>query len=160
MRKKGFTLIELLVVIAIIAILASIVIAAISKASANSRDSQRLINLKNLQVAVERYYDVNNRYPSTGGNWQGLCSTFNYSGTYTTSGPNGYIPNLAPTYIPKLPVDPRQTAGDCYIYKSDGINYMIMAYQTVEGTVPAQYQRPSNTSQQDYAIYTSGAATW
>jgi general secretion pathway protein G len=156
-NNKGFTLIELLVVIVIIVVFASIVIAAIGSASANSRDNERLINMKDMQVSVERYYDANNQYPSTENQWWGNCSAF---GSHPATGPTGYVPGLSPTYLPKLPIDPRQTAGSCYLYNSDGLNYMILAYGTVEGAVPAQYQRPAYPSEQDYAIYTPGASGW
>ncbi len=166
--QTGFTLIELLVVITIIAIFAGIVIAAINKASGNGRDSQRLVNIKELQVAVERYYDANGHYPCTNtvsptGACSGIAAFFGNCpgfGSHPAFGTNGYIPGLAPTYIAKLPLDPRQTSGGCYLYKSDGIDYMILVYATIEGAVPAQYQRPVAPTQQDYAVYTSGASGW
>src|SRR3989344_5533377 len=60
---RGFTLIELLVVIAIIGILSSVVLASLNSARQKGRDTARVSALKQLQLALELYYDAN---PSTG----------------------------------------------------------------------------------------------
>ena len=63
--KKGFTLIELLVVIAIIGILASVVLASLNSARAKSRDARRIADVKQIQLALELYYDANSQhYPA------------------------------------------------------------------------------------------------
>lgn len=62
---KGFTLIELLVVIAIIGILSSVVLASLNDARKKSRDAKRIADIKQLQLALELYYDSNNNYPTT-----------------------------------------------------------------------------------------------
>jgi len=63
--KRGFTLVEILVVIAIIGILASIVLASLSTARAKGRDAKRVSDLKEVQLALELYYDSNGSYPLT-----------------------------------------------------------------------------------------------
>jgi len=88
MRKnKGFTLIELLVVIAIIGLLSSIVLASLNSARKKSRDARRVADIKQLQVALEMYFDANN-------------------GSYP---PGTSLTTLAPTYISSLPKDPLGT---------------------------------------------------
>ena len=68
-RKKtsnlvcGFTLIELLVVIAIIGILSSVVFASLNNAKQKSRDTKRISDIKQLQIALEFFYDANSEYP-------------------------------------------------------------------------------------------------
>jgi|ETNmetMinimDraft_2_1059921.scaffolds.fasta_scaffold68837_2 prepilin-type N-terminal cleavage/methylation domain-containing protein len=62
----GFTLIELLVVIAIIGILSAVVLASLNSARQKSRDAKRVADLKQLQLALELYYDDNtSTYPAT-----------------------------------------------------------------------------------------------
>jgi general secretion pathway protein G len=62
--KRGFTLIELLVVIAIIGILSSVVLASLNDARQKSRDAKRISDVKQLQLALELYYDANGNYPT------------------------------------------------------------------------------------------------
>ncbi len=93
---KGFTLIELLVVIAIIGILSSVVLASLNDARMKSRDAKRIADLKQLQLALELFFDGTGAYPS-------------YV-QYSTSGAG----NLTPQYMSTLPKDP--TANLIYTY--------------------------------------------
>lgn len=80
-KKNAFTLIELLVVIAIIGVLLSIVMVSLSTARAKARDARRVSDIKNIQLALETYYNDNLKYPTT-------------------------LAQLTPTYISPLPTDP------------------------------------------------------
>lgn len=91
LTKRGFTLIELLVVIAIIGILSSIVLASLNTARLKSRDARRVADLKQLQLALQLFYDANSSYP-------------------TTTAMTG----LTPTYIATIPRDP--VGQDPYLY--------------------------------------------
>ncbi|HBV01424.1 MAG TPA: hypothetical protein DEF00_03475 [Candidatus Taylorbacteria bacterium] len=62
-NSRGFTLIELLVVIAIIGILSSVVLASLNSARTKARDTRRVADLKQIQIAMELYYDANGSYP-------------------------------------------------------------------------------------------------
>lgn len=62
--QKGFTLIELLVVIAIIGLLASIVLVSLNSARMKARDARRISDMKQIQLALEMYYDTNGTYPT------------------------------------------------------------------------------------------------
>lgn len=92
--KKGFTLIELLVVIAIIGILASIVLASLNSARIKSRDARRVADIKQIQLALELYFDANGSYPPG-----------------VTTAP------LAPTFMPTVPKDPAG-ANPAYEYQA------------------------------------------
>lgn len=82
---KGFTLIELLVVIAIIGILSSVVLASLNTARLKSRDTRRVADIKQLQLALALYFDSVGEYPDA-------------------------LSDLDPTYIAKVPTDPNGTA--------------------------------------------------
>lgn len=119
-NNSGFTLIELLVVIAIIGILSSVVLASLNTARAKSRDAKRLSDMRQIQIALEMYYNSNGVYPNTLGSWRTECSG------YTA---NDVIPGLVPTYIPIFPSDPTMNTTSrtsCYQYKSNGTDYALM----------------------------------
>jgi prepilin-type N-terminal cleavage/methylation domain-containing protein len=113
-KNKGFTLIELLVVIAIIGILSSIVLASLNTARQKARDAQRVSDVKNLQLALEMYFDTISEYPDA-------------------------LSTLAPNYIPVVPTDPLTASfpyiydnltsanADCVIATGDCLNYHIGA---------------------------------
>jgi len=133
-KKNGFTLIELLVVISIIGILAGLTLTSYSGAQKQARDTKRKSDLVNMRTALEAYYVSYNAYPITTG-WWGECSSF---GSHPRSGANGYIPNLAPTFMEELPTDPRvQTSStSCYLYYSNGADYKLLAHGTPESGYP------------------------
>jgi len=91
--SRGFTLIELLVVIAIIGILSSVVLASLNDARQKSRDAKRIADVKQMQLALELFFDSNGSYPSS------------------TS-------QLAPSYISVVPTDP--VGGGAYLYAGLG----------------------------------------
>lgn len=165
---KGFTLIELLVVIAIIGILASVVLASLNTARAKSRDAIRAQTLVQLRSALESYYADNGSYPSTNGAYTSSMNVGCVS-TVTVQTAN-WIPGLAPTYIPTLPVDPRYTnPSDCkgylYVSNSTGTAYKVMAFYSVEsGNVPATKAMtrvpPDCASQPNWWNPTTGAPVY
>jgi prepilin-type N-terminal cleavage/methylation domain-containing protein len=64
-QKKGFTLIELLVVIAIIGILATLAVVALQQARKNARDAKRIADVRQMQTALELFFNDNQYYPET-----------------------------------------------------------------------------------------------
>ena len=118
---RGFTLIELLVVIAIIGILSSVVLASLNSARQKGRDARRISDLKQLQLALELYYDASSSvYPT---------QTTAVAVSETSLG------GLTPDYISTLPDDPSSGADYYYISATGGTSYCLAA--NLEGTPPA-----------------------
>lgn len=63
-NRSGFTLIELLVVIAIIGLLSTLSIVALNQARARARDARRVADVKQIQTALEMYYNDMGKYPA------------------------------------------------------------------------------------------------
>ncbi len=65
--QKGFSLVELLVVALLIGVLTSAIIVIINPATirARGRDSQRISDLKTIQIALEQFYLKHRGYPSS-----------------------------------------------------------------------------------------------
>jgi len=109
-QSRGFTLIELLVVIAIIGILSSVVLASLNSARQKGRDARRLSDVKQIQLALELYYDANGAYPATIGS--------------TSSSPL-----VSGGYIATLPVDPTNNAVYTYVpYAVSGSTGICSSY--------------------------------
>ena len=119
LNNLGFTLIELLVVISIIGFLATASMVVFNSVRMKARDTSRKASMKQLQTAIQLYYDSNNAYPSTGG----AAKCLGYSTSQTcwngnVSGLDGLNAALAP-FISKLPQDPligKRTRGNAFLY--------------------------------------------
>ena len=119
--NRGFTLIELLVVIAIIGILSSVVLASLNSARAKGRDARRISDLKQLQLALELYYEANSSlYPvaNTAGGIVVATSLADVS---------------ADGFISTIPDDP-SASQDYYYFSATGATYCLGA--NLEGTTP------------------------
>jgi len=112
---RGFTLIELLVVIAIIGLLSSLSVIALNSARAKSRDAKRISDVKQLQTALELYFNDYNLYPTTAAVASGA----------SLGGVNTYM-SLVPT-APTPPDSTCTTAQNTYTYGQDssGSSYHI-----------------------------------
>ncbi len=171
---KGFTLIELLVVVSIIGLLSSVVLSSLETARAKARDVRRLADLREVRTALEAYRTENGAYPIATA-WRGTCATFNAGGTITTTGANGWVPDLAPKHITVLPVESKPTNNNCYLYRTttNGSGFIILAHASVETEVSAgsysagtpcsptllstntnPANRPLQPSQNTFAMYT------
>lgn len=111
-KTKGFTLIELLVVIAIIGLLASMVLVSLNSARIKARDVRRIADFKQIQTALELFYDSQGRYPQSPGHatWSGHWVYFSQcleTGTNCGFATSNYLP-----VISKVPQDPLRKTSD------------------------------------------------
>lgn len=113
MRKSlGLTLIELLITIAIVAVISAIGYATYDNAQKKARDSKRKNDLRDIQVALQLYYQDTGYYPnSTTG------SAFTKKSTDT--GASGWDSVLSTSYIKQMPKDPKNTATTNRFYRYD-----------------------------------------
>lgn len=135
-NKKGFTLIELLVVIAVIGLLATIVSVSVNNARKKARDTKRKADLRNIQLALEMYYDANNQYPVVAG-WVYSCNS-----SWDT------LQSALSPYLSNLPKDPINTscAGPW------NVGYYTYSYGTATASYPGKYDLVAaleNTSDSD-----------
>ena len=92
--KRGFTLIELLIVISILGILVSLTLVSYGSAQERGRDSKRKTDLDAIKKALELAKND-------------TAGAYYYSNTLAT---------LGPTYIAKVPTDPKTAAS--YVYNA------------------------------------------
>jgi len=100
--NPAFTLVELLVVIAIISIIAVLGMVSLSNARMKSRDAKRVTDVKQVQVALEMFYNTNNRYPTTD-EWN--------AGTIVSTSSSGEVVY----FLTSIPAAPLPADGDCDI---------------------------------------------
>ncbi len=110
-KNSGFTLIELLVVISIISLLSSIVLTSVNSARAKARDARRIADFKQIQLALELFYDQAGRYPSANGaaTWDEQWASF--SACLETGVCNGFTVANFISPISKVPNDPLNASG-------------------------------------------------
>ena len=119
MNKKGFTLIELLVVIAIIGLLSTLAVVALGNAREKARDSKRLSDVKQMQTALELYFNDESSYPIASA-MDNCLSSDGFTATCPTTGT---------VYMGQVPQDPTKEA--YYTYNAVTTSYQI--YVQLEG---------------------------
>ncbi|MFA6106942.1 MAG: prepilin-type N-terminal cleavage/methylation domain-containing protein [Patescibacteria group bacterium] len=115
-KQKGFTLIELLVVIAIIGLLSTLAVVSLNNARLKSRDARRVSDVKQIQTALELYYNDVNAYPATGAADSGDA-----------------IVNGSVTYMAVVPTAPTPPTGNAYTYAMTETGASYTLTYTLEG---------------------------
>lgn len=108
-NKKGFTLVELLVVIAIIGLLSTLAVVALNNARQKARDARRVSDVKQIQTALELYYNDESGYPAA-----------------VTAG--GAITGASATYMALVPGNPQP--GDTTLTGCGGTSYTYTSTDT------------------------------
>ncbi|MFH1404517.1 MAG: type II secretion system protein [Patescibacteria group bacterium] len=132
--QKGFTLIELLIVIAVIVLIGTMAAVAVSSARSKQRDATRLSNVRQVQSALEDYFNERNSYPAGenlpigDGAYSACLSTIGFLGN--CSGEGEIIMRIVPATFAKG-LDSEVTCGApvrsafCYTQHSEGLEYYI-----------------------------------
>ncbi|MDP3996701.1 MAG: prepilin-type N-terminal cleavage/methylation domain-containing protein [bacterium] len=131
--KRGFTLIELLVVIAIIGLLSSVVFSSLDGARKRARDTRRITEIREIQKALELYYDDRGYYPYT-----------SWVSSHQTTWETGVLGTALEPYLPMMPVDPVNSNSISPGHAYNG-NYTYSYYS-------GGYRAPGQTNQQWYMI--------
>ncbi len=105
-NKKGFTLIELLVVIAIIGLLSTLAVVALNNARSKSRDAKRVADVKQMQTALELYYNDCNQYPT-------VAAAMDLPGTLAAENDGCTAPTTLGTFLSQVPTAPNPADGGC-----------------------------------------------
>ncbi len=181
-NRQGFTLVELLVVVACTGLIAAIVMAGVVSQNKKARDANRRASLNHIKQALEMYHNDHGSYPVTQAYsidhqtippgyaeaaWWSHQYCECYAPLHPTSGPNGYIPGLAPQYLSVLPIDPvaedLSSCGFCYIYGSNGKDYKVSVYIEANETWNERMRDPFHDPARilwAIAVYTPGAFDW
>jgi general secretion pathway protein G len=115
-NTKGFTLIELLIVITIASLLTGVVVTSTTAARGKARDTRRQADIKEIQLGLALYYDVNKVYPTSGEGTAKLVA-------------------VGQKYLPSIPVDPQTGAQYEYVPMASNKHYCLGT--KLEGTIPA-----------------------
>jgi prepilin-type N-terminal cleavage/methylation domain-containing protein len=141
--EAGFTLFELMTVIVILGIMVTIFAQALPFIEGKVRDKTRIHNLDNLRRIIDIYHSDTGHYPTTLAVGTEVSYSMDaadtFAGGYSSlqAGTTYYVPSIAPTYFPQLPVDPRpgaSTIAGCQaltwtkniVYVTNGDHYKLI----------------------------------
>ncbi len=136
---KGFTLIEMLIVIAIIGILASMVLVGLGPVQRRGRDARRISDLKQVQNALELYYNKCGFYPGSSSG----CATIPSEGDVKWDALSKVLTDAANTNIGvnQIPDDPSSNRSYYYGVAAEGASY-VLAAELEDSTNPALLKSP------------------
>lgn len=134
-KESGFTLVEILVVVAIVAALGTAVIGNLSEGRTKARDTERMNDLAQFQVALRLYRDSNGAYPE-------------YDAGVIVGEGSAFDTEMLP-FFPSIPSDPMGPTNDAYeyFYGSDvhcraldnSKRYIVLLARTMEKSANANW---------------------
>ena len=130
--NDGFTIVELLIVIGIIGILAAITVVAFNGVQQRAKSSKAQADISNVNKLVQAYKATNGEYPITA---PALFAGYNTSTARTDINCGGgskqsdWVPGISSS-LPQSGTGSigAQNADSCYIYASDGTDYVLSAW--------------------------------
>lgn len=135
MMRKAFTMLELILALAILAILTVLTVKSITALRSSNRDNKRVLDVREIQTALEEYYHDAGFYPTA----------------ITPGLPIVYNNN---TYIKKVPSYPTPMDGACaatttypYTRDSTGASYSVsfcLGYRTTDVGAGVNYAIPGD----------------
>ncbi len=147
--KQGFTLIEILIVVAIIAILASVVLVGLGPTQQAGRDARRLSDIREVQNALELFYNKCGFYPG-GAAASGPCSSFTAPTTWATL--TTLLTTTASLGVSSIPSDPSSNRTYGYAYNSGATSYVVgAALENANNSVFTGYTAPPGSSADTWA---------
>ena len=149
-RAAGFTIVELLIVIVVIAILAAITITSYAGVTQKAESAKIQEEVRQIADKIEEYNLLNGYYPKTQSTTltagagsvriDANCTAPVSASVYKGS---DWVPDLTDTLLPQSD-GTKGSRGDrgCYVYQSDGTNYILSAWNMVPtAQTGAMYRR-------------------
>ncbi len=140
-KNKGFTLIELLVVIAIIGLLSTLAVVALNSARAKARDAKRVADVKQVQTALELYFNDAQGYPidtgtlGTDGTGAAGFNVLCFSLDSDVGKADGFVDASTDcdadttVYMGLVPEAPTPPGGDVYTYTAAAVDTYTIEFE-------------------------------
>lgn len=129
-KQTGFTIVELLIVIVVIGILAAITVVAYNGVQMRAKNAHTQSALSGVARKIEVYYAENGNYPSTGG----LSVTRTDDNCTAGTSQADWVPGIVGLPQSDQPYRGVANLSGCYIYASDGQQYVVTAWNMVLGS--------------------------
>lgn len=120
--------------------------------------AQRIADLNDIKVALEKYHQANGSYPISQG-LDGFRSDWGRSA-------QDWIPGLAPAFIASLPRDPALSEQSVpqYLYQSNGVDFKLILHgDTVAASIAQirnRYMLDPLRSSYSFGYWTTGGRNW
>jgi prepilin-type N-terminal cleavage/methylation domain-containing protein len=135
-KHKAFTIVEIIIVISVLAILATIGVVGYRRISLGAHDANVESDIRHVEEMVETYQAKYHEYPKTTdasqANWRTIDVNTDddcFNGSHQAD----WVPGLTDP-LPQSGTDPKGGVGNkggCYLYASDGIHYVISAWNVL-----------------------------